>query len=78
MEEQRNDYALSKISKLAITFTSEVFGTLILTLTIFGIFYTGFINEGIMQIVDPLIVLAGGIAAYVLIMFIAHKLDKTR
>jgi len=69
---------LSKILKLAIKFTSEVFGTLILTVTIFGIFYTGFTNEGIMQIVDPLIVLAGGIAAYVVIMLIAHKLDKTR
>ncbi len=69
---------LSKILKLTIKFTSEVFGTLILTLTVFGMFYTAFINEGIMQIVGPLIVLAGGIAAYVVIMLIAHKLDKTR
>ena len=68
---------LSKILKLAIKFTSEVFGTLILTATIFGMFYTGFINTAIMQIVDPFIVLAGGIAAYVLIMLIAHRLDKT-
>ncbi|WP_313124483.1 hypothetical protein [Pseudescherichia sp.] len=69
---------LSKILKLAITFTSEVFGTLILTATIFGMFYIDFIDEGIMQIVDPLIVLAGGIAAYVVIMLNANKLDKTR
>ena len=68
---------LSKILKLAIKFTSEVFGTLILTATIFSIFYTGFLNEGIMRIIGPLIALAGGIAAYVLIMLIAHRLDKT-
>jgi len=41
-------------------------------------FYIDFIDEGIMQIVDPLIVLAGGIAAYVVIMLNANKLDKTR
>ncbi|WPO94099.1 hypothetical protein [Pseudescherichia sp.] len=69
---------LSKIVKLAITFTSEVFGTLILTATIFGMFYTVFLNQGIMRIVGPLIALAGGIAAYVVIMLIAHQLDKTR
>ncbi len=69
---------LSKIVKLAITFTSEVFGTLILTATIFGMFYTVFLNQGIMRIVGPLIALAGGIAAYVLIMLMAHKLVKTR
>lgn len=68
---------LSKILKLIIKFISEVFGTIILTVTIFGIFYTDFTNQGIMQIVDPLIVLAGGITAYVVIMLIAHKLDKT-
>ncbi|HAZ77693.1 hypothetical protein [Pseudescherichia sp.] len=69
---------LSKIVKLAITFTSEVFGTLILTATIFGMFYTVFLNQGIMRVVGPLIALAGGIAAYVVIMLIAHQLDKTR
>jgi len=74
---QRNYDVLSKIVKLAITFTSEAFGTLILTATIFGMFYTGFLNQGIMRIIGPLTALAGGIAAYVLIMPIAHKLDKT-
>lgn len=69
---------LSQIVKLAITFTSEVFGTLILTATIFGMFYTGFINEGIMQIVGPLMVLAAGIIAYVVIMLIASKSVKNR
>lgn len=68
---------LSKIVKLAITFTSEVFGTLILTATIFGMFYTVFLNQGIMRIVGSLIALAGGIAANVLIMLMAHKLVKT-
>ncbi len=67
---------LSKILKLTIKFTSEVFGTLILTLTIFGMFYTGFINEGIMRIVGPLMVLAAGIIAYVVIMLIADRSVK--
>ena len=69
---------LLKILKLIIKFTSEVFGTLILTLTIFGMFYTGFINEGIMQIVGPLMVLAAGIIVYVAIMLIASKSVKNR
>ncbi len=69
---------LLKILKLIIKFTSEVFGTLILTLTIFGMFYTGFVNEGIMQIVGPLMVLAAGIIAYVVVMLIASKSVKNR
>lgn len=69
---------LSKILKLAIKFTSEVFGTLILTATIFGMFYTGFINKGIMQIAGPLMVLAAGIIAYVVIMLIANRFVKKR
>lgn len=67
---------LSKILKLIIKFTSEVFGTLILTATIFGIFYTAFLNEGIMRIIGPLIALTVGIVAYVIIMLIAQKLAK--
>ncbi len=67
---------LSNILKLIIKFTSELFGTLILTATIFGIFYTAFLNEGIMRIIGPLIALAVGIAAYVVIMLIAQKLAK--
>lgn len=67
---------LSNILKLIIKFTSEVFGTLILTTTIFGIFYTAFLNEGIMRIIGPLIALTVGITAYVVIMLIAQKLAK--
>ncbi len=64
---------LSKIFKWSVKLVSEILGTLILTATLFGMFYTGFTNEGIMQIIGPVIVLVCGVGAYVVIMYFANK-----
>lgn len=69
---------LSKIFKFAVKLVSEVFGTLILTVTIFCMFYTGFTNEGAMRIIGPISVLVCGIFAYVVIMLIANKSGKNK
>lgn len=67
---------LSKIFKLSAKFVSELFGALILTATVFGMFYTGFLNEGILRIIGPLIVLASGIGVYVAIIYLTNKCEK--
>lgn len=64
---------LSKIFKLTVKFFSVVFGTLILTATVFGVFYTLFLNEGIMRIIGPLMALGCGIGSYVILIYFANK-----
>lgn len=74
--ERRHYYVLSRIFKLSFKFVSEIVGTLVLTATVFGMFYTGFMNEGVMRIVGPLAVLICGIGAYVLVMYPTTKISE--
>lgn len=67
---------LSRIFKLSFKFVSEIWGTLVLTATVFGMFYTCFTNEGAMRIVGPLTVLICGIGAYVLVMYATEKISE--
>ncbi len=67
---------LSRIFKLSFKFISEILGTFVLTATVFGMFYTGFTNEGSMRIVGPLAVFICGIGAYVLVMYATTKINE--
>lgn len=64
---------LSKVFSLLAKTGAEILGAVILTLTIFGMFYTGFLNTGLMRIIGPLMVLTCGIGAYVGVMYIVSK-----
>jgi len=67
---------LSKIIRLIRKLIAEVSGGLVLMAMVVGIFLAATLNEGVMRIIAPLLVLVGGLVVYGLTYLIAEKPDR--
>ncbi|ORM76911.1 hypothetical protein HA42_18525 [Pantoea deleyi] len=67
---------LSKIIRLIRKLIAEVSGGLVIMAIVTGIFLTATLNEGVMRVVGPLLVLVAGLVVYGLTYLIADKSDR--
>lgn len=57
-------------------FLAEISGALIISVMVFGVFFTAMGCQGVMRIVGPLLVIAACFGLYYLTGFIAAKQDR--
>lgn len=67
---------LSKILRLMRKVLAEISGSLVLTAAVIGIFMTAVMNQGVMRVVVPAIVILLGMVGYGLTSLIADKKDR--
>lgn len=67
---------LSKIFRVIRKVIAEVSGALVISVGVLGMFMTGFLSEGIMRVVWPVVIFISALAIYGLTWFISDKKDR--
>lgn len=67
---------LSKIIRLSRKLIAEVSGGLVLMVVVIGTFLAATLNEGVMRVIVPVLVLVVGLVVYGLTYLIAEKADR--
>lgn len=71
-----NSPVLSKIFRVIRKVIAEVFGALVISVGALGMFMTGFLCEGIMRVVWPVVIFIAILVIYGFTWFISDKKDR--